>query len=41
VLAAASMIGNTRQIPKSRIGSVGVLVKKYAELMSSRMGAGS
>jgi DNA-binding IclR family transcriptional regulator len=39
VVAAASVTGTTRQIPRARLTSAGTIVKKYAQLMSQRLGA--
>jgi len=39
VVAAASVTGTTQQIPKNRIAPIGLLVRKYSQLMSSRLGA--
>jgi IclR family KDG regulon transcriptional repressor len=39
VIAAASVTGTTHQISKNRIAPTGVLVRKYSQLMSSRLGA--
>jgi DNA-binding IclR family transcriptional regulator len=39
VIAAASVTGTTQQIPKKRIAPTGLLVRKYSQLMSSRLGA--
>ena len=39
VIAAASVTGTTQQIPKNRIAPTGLLVRKYSQLMSARLGA--
>jgi len=38
VVAAVSATGTIQQIPKSRIATTGAIVKKYAHLMSARLG---
>ena len=39
VLAAASVTGTTHQITEDKIAALGTVVKKFAELMSARLGA--
>jgi IclR family acetate operon transcriptional repressor len=39
VVAAASVTGTTQQIPKNRVAPIGLLVRKYSQLMSARLGA--
>lgn len=41
LVAAVSVAGTTQQIPKGRIKDVGALVKRYAQMMSARLGTGS
>ena len=38
VVAAVSATGTIQQIPKNRMATTGVLVKKYAHMMSARLG---
>ena len=38
-IAAVSVTGTTQQIPKNRIAPTGLLVRKYGQLMSARLGA--
>ena len=38
VVAAVSATGTIQQIPKNRVATTGALVKKYAHLMSARLG---
>ena len=39
VFAAASLTGTTQQIPKSRLAQTATLVRRYAQMMSARLGA--
>lgn len=39
VVAAASVTGTTQQIPKNKIAQTGLMVRKYTQMMSSRLGA--
>jgi DNA-binding IclR family transcriptional regulator len=39
--AAVSVVGTIQQIPKSRLTELGALLRRYAQLMSARLGAGS
>jgi DNA-binding IclR family transcriptional regulator len=41
VVAAVSVTGTVQQIPKSRIAATGALVKRYAQRMWARVGAGA
>src|SRR5204863_78757 len=38
LVAAVSATGTIQQIPKNRVATTGALVKKYAHLMSARLG---
>ncbi len=40
VVAAVSATGTIQQIPKNRVATTGAVVKKYAHLMSARLGGG-
>jgi DNA-binding IclR family transcriptional regulator len=41
VVAAVSATGTIQQIPKNRVATTGAMVKKYAHLMSARLGGSS
>jgi DNA-binding IclR family transcriptional regulator len=41
LVAAVSVSGTIQQIPKKRVKDIGAMVRRYAQMMSSRLGTGS